>query len=162
MVSFQVPGSSGGHRLAIRQVRSGRSRTGKGNGDASAIPGRHVRNARRSRDRRAYACVFSRGAYDYTRRVLTRARCVPSAPAPHIGSESNESLERTVPIAVRYRVAGLLNGDAHTACFQTLAGRRPHPESAHLHPFPARRTAASPLPSNGRRSSDPERTNTSD
>ena len=62
-------------------------------------------------------------------------------------------LQRTVPIAVRYRVAGLMNGDAHTAWFQTLAGRRLHEEMAHLHPFPARRTAASPLPSNGRRSS---------
>ena len=39
-----------------------------------------------------------------------------------------------------------LNGDAHTAWFQTLASRRPHAELAHLRPFPARPAAASPLP----------------
>ena len=48
-------------------------------------------------------------------------------------------------LPVEYRVAGLLNGE-RTAWFQTLAGRRPHAELAHLRPFPAHRTAASPLP----------------
>ena len=39
-----------------------------------------------------------------------------------------------MPIAVRYRVVGLLNDDAHTARFQTLAGRRPHAELAPFAP----------------------------
>ena len=45
------------------------------------------------------------------------------------------ALEWAVPIAIRYRVAGLLNGDAHTAWFQTLAGRRSHAELAHFAPI---------------------------
>jgi hypothetical protein len=49
-----------------------------------------------------------------------------------------------MPIAVRYRVAGLLNGDAHTAWFQTLGGRRPHAEFA---PFaPVSRASDSGIP----------------
>ena len=51
---------------------------------------------------------------------------------------------------------GLLNGDAHTAWFQTLAGRWPHEELAHLRPFPARQTAASPLPFQWPWHSDPD------
>jgi hypothetical protein len=49
-------------------------------------------------------------------------------------SDNARSLKRTVPIAVRYGVAGLLNGDAHTAWFQTLGGRRPHAEFARFAP----------------------------
>jgi hypothetical protein len=55
-------------------------------------------------------------------------------------------------------MAGLLTDDAHTAWFQTLASRRPPVELAHLHPFPRIGQRHRPCPSNGRRSSDPERT----
>ena len=83
-------------------------------------------------------------------RAITRGGChegtVHSVGPGMMGSEPNESLRGPCRLPVRYRVAGLLNGDAHTAWFQTLAGRRPHAELAHLRPFPARRTAASPLP----------------
>ena len=47
-------------------------------------------------------------------------------------------------LPVRYRVAGLLNGDAHTAWFQTLGGRQSHGELA---PFvPVSRASDSGIP----------------
>jgi hypothetical protein len=55
-------------------------------------------------------------------------------------------------------VAGLLTGDAHTAWFQTLAGRPPHGISAFFTRFPRIGQWHPRCPSNGRRSSDPERT----
>ena len=58
-------------------------------------------------------------------------------PVPPVGQRAD---------CCRIPSGGLPNGDAHTASFQTLAGRRPHAELAHLRPFSAHRTAASPLP----------------
>ena len=54
-------------RLSVKSSH-GPSRAEKGYGDASAIPGRHARNTRRSCGLRAYACVFSCGACARTRR----------------------------------------------------------------------------------------------
>jgi hypothetical protein len=120
---------------------------GKGNGDASV---------RSLADTPKYAsflrppcvrlCVFVRcvrshaaGAHEGT--------VHSSAPAPHdaIGNRTSHS-SGLCRLPVRYRGARLLNGE-RTAWFQTLAGRRPHAELAHLRAFPAHRTAASPLPS---------------
>jgi len=59
--------------------------------------------------------------------------------------------------AVMKRVARPLNGDAHTAWFQTLAGHRPQARSVHLRHFPHVGQRHPHCPSNGRGSSDPAR-----
>jgi len=128
---------------------------------ATAMPARDCRqtrrNARRSCGRRAYACVFSCGACGHTRRVGTRARSIRRRRRRIMRSKPYELFERTCRLPVRYRVAGLLNGE-RTAWFQTLARRRPHAELAHLHRFPRIGQRHPSCPPNGSRSSDPERT----
>ena len=59
------------------------------------------------------------------RRAVGFAALPAEAPPAFSLGERGTVLKRSVPLAVRYRVAGLLNGYARTAWFQALGGRRP-------------------------------------
>ena len=71
------------------------------------------------------------------RRVDIVRDCRPRTHAP-------SGITQHRPRTLRVDARDLEN--AHTASFQTVVGRRPHAELAHLLPLPARWSAASPLP----------------